>query len=163
MSLFNPYVLVAIVLSIVGAFSGGYYKGNKDEAVRQQLEIAKLNAEARQKEQALTAAVNAQATQLQKANQNAKLAQQKRNADIDSGNLKLRIPIKTTICPLPVSSDSPVATGTDSGATPTAELDGETAKSLIAIAEEGDAAIRKLNTCLNLYNEALQTLKGKPQ
>ena len=50
MSIFNPYVLIAIVLSVIGAFGGGYYKGSKDEFNRQQLEIAKLNAEARQKE-----------------------------------------------------------------------------------------------------------------
>jgi hypothetical protein len=70
MSIFNPYILLGIVLAIVSAFGGGYYKGGQDEVERQQLEIAKLNGEARQKEQALTAAVNAQATQLMKANQN---------------------------------------------------------------------------------------------
>ena len=161
MSIFNPYVLLAIILSIVGAFGGGYYKGGHDETVRQQLEIAKLNAEARQKEQALTAAVNAQATQLQKANQDAKLLQQKRNADIDSGTFKLRIPVKATPCSVPVSTDA-FTPARASTATPiTAELDGETSKSLIAITEEGDAAIRKLNTCLDLYNQTLETLKGK--
>ena len=39
MSLFNPYVLLGIVLSILSAFGGGYYKGGHDETVRQQLEI----------------------------------------------------------------------------------------------------------------------------
>ena len=161
MSLFNPYVLLGIVLAIFSAFGGGYYKGGQDETTRQQLEIAKLNSDARQKEQALTAAVNAQATQLMKANQNAKLLQQKHNADIDSGALKLRIPVKTPVCPVSASTDAPATSGADLG-TATAELDGETAKALIALTAEGDAAIRKFNTCVNLYNEALQTLKGKP-
>lgn len=161
MSLFNPYVLLGIVLAIFSAFGGGYYKGGQDETTRQQLEIAKLNSDARQKEQALTAAVNAQATQLMKANQNAKLLQQKHNADIDSGALKLRIPVKTPVCSVSASTDAPATSGADLG-TATAELDGETAKALIALTAEGDAAIRKFNTCVNLYNEALQTLKGKP-
>jgi hypothetical protein len=161
MSIFNPYVLIAVILSIVGAFGGGYYKGGHDEVTRQQLEIAKLNSEARQKEQALTAAVNAQAIQLQKANQNAKLLQQKRNADIDSGALRLRVLTKTPVCPVPASADAPVASGIDSGAT-SAELDPTVAKSLVALTDEGDAAIRKLNTCLNLYNQALETLRSKP-
>jgi len=161
MSLFNPYVLLGIVLAIFSAFGGGYYKGGQDETTRQQLEIAKLNGEARQKEQALTAAVNAQATQLMKANQNAKLLQQKHNADIDSGALKLRIAVKASDCPVPASTDAAATSGADLG-TATAELDGETAKALIALTSEGDAAIRKFNTCVNLYNEALQTLKGKP-
>ena len=160
MSIFNPYILLGIVLFVLSSFGGGYYKGGQDEVTKQQLEIAKLNGEARQKEQALTAAVNAQATQLMKANQNAKLLQQKHNADIDSGALKLRIAVKASECSVHTSSDTSTSTGVNSGSA-SAELDGETSKALIAITDEGDAAIRKLNTCLSLYNEALQTLKGK--
>ena len=160
MSIFNPYILLGIVLFVLSSFGGGYYKGGQDEVTKQQLEIAKLKGEARQKEQALTAAVNAQATQLMKATQNAKLLSQKRTVDIDSGALKLRIAVKASECSVHTSSDTPVTAGVDSGST-SAELDGETSKALIAITDEGDAAIRKLNTCLSLYNEALQTLKGK--
>ena len=161
MSLFNPWVILGILIAIGSSFGGGFMKGKHDEFNRQQLEIAALNAEARQKEQALVSAVNAQAIQLQKANQNAKLVQQKRNADIDSGTLRLRLPVKATNCPVSVSTDATATSGSDTG-TASAELDAETAKSLIAITEEGDAAIRKLNTCLSLYNQALETLKGKP-
>ena len=160
MSLFNPWVLLSIVMAIFSSFGGGYYKGKHDENTRQQIEIAALNADARQKEQALTFAVNAQANQLMKANQNAKLLSQKRAADIDSGALKLRIAVKASECSVHTSSDTSTSTGVNSGTT-SAELDGETSKALIAITDEGDAAIRKLNTCLSLYNEALQTLKGK--
>ena len=160
MSLFNPWVLLGIVMAIFSSFGGGYYKGKHDENTRQQIEIAALNADARQKEQALTSAVNAQANQLMKANQNAKLLSQKRIADIDSGALKLRIAVKASECSVHTSSDTSTSTGVNSGTT-SAELDGETSKALIAITDEGDAAIRKLNTCLSLYNEALQTLKGK--
>jgi hypothetical protein len=160
MSLFNPWVLLSIVMAILSSFGGGYYKGKHDENTRQQIEIAALNADARQKEQALTAAVNAQANQLMKANQNAKLLSQKRAADIDSGSLKLRIAVKASECSVHTTSDTSTSTGVNSGTT-SAELDGETSKALIAITDEGDAAIRKLNTCLSLYNEALQTLKGK--
>ena len=160
MSLFNPWVILGILIAIGSSFGGGLMKGKHDEFTRQQLEIAALNAEARQKEQALVAAVQNQATQLQKVNQDAKLAQQKRNADIDSGALRLRIPVKAPVCPVQASSDTPVASGDSVQAT--AELDRETAKSLVAITDEGDTAIRKLNTCITLYNEAYQTLKGKP-
>jgi len=159
MSLFNPYVLLGIVLAVVSAFGGGYYKGGHDETVRQEIEIAKLNAEARQKEQALTAAVNAQATQLAKANQNAKLIQQKRNTDIDSGALKLRIPVQTQ-CPVSTPDNPAPASGNSVQAT--AELDREVAKSLVAITDQGDANTRQLNACIDAYNSAYQTLKGKP-
>ena len=161
MSIFNPYVLLGIIFAIVSAFGGGYYKGGRDEVTRQQLEIAKLNAESRVKEQALVSAVNTQATQLQKANQDAKLLQQKHNADIESGMLKLRIAVKASDCPIPASTDATVTSGANLG-TATAELDGEASKALIALTSEGDAAIRKLATCVALYNEARETLRSKP-
>ena len=158
MSLFNPWVLLGILMAVVGSFGGGYLKGSDDELTRQQLEIAALNAEARVKEQALITAIQTQSTKLQKANQDAKLAQQKRNADIDSGALKLRLPVKDPVCPVPTSDDPPVASG-DSVQT-NAELDGETAKSLVAITDQGDANTRQLNACIDAYNAAYQTLKG---
>ena len=162
MSLFNPWVLLGILMAVMSSFGGGYFKGKSDEVTRQQLEIAKLNQEARQKEQVLVSAIQTQATKLQKANQDAKLAQQKRDADIDSGALKLRLPIKAPNCP--------ISTATDTASTPrdsvqaTAELDREVAKSLVAITEQGDANTRQLNACIDAYNAAYQTItKGVPQ
>ena len=161
MSLFNPWVLLGILLAVASSFGTGYLKGTNDENDRQKLEIAALNEDARQKEQVLVTAVQNQSLKLQKANQNAKLLQQKRNSDIDSGALRLRVAVKASGCPVPASSDTPVTSGDNSGSA-SAELDGETSKALIAITDEGDAAIRKLATCVSLYNEALQTLKVKP-
>jgi hypothetical protein len=158
MSLFNPWVLLGILMAVVGSFGGGYLKGSDDELTRQQLEIAALNAEARQKEQALITAIQTQSTKLQKANQDAKLAQQKRNSDIESGALKLRLPVKAPVCPVPTSDDPP-ATPRDS-VQATAELDREIAKSLVAITDQGDANTRQLNACIDAYNAAYQTLKG---
>ena len=156
MSLFNPWVLLSILMAVVGSFGGGYLKGSDDELTRQQLEIAALNAEARVKEQALITAIQTQSTKLQKANQDAKLAQQKRNADIDSGALRLRLPVKAPVCPVYTATDTPVASG-DSVQT-NAELDGETAKSLVAITDDGDKAIRQLNACIDAYNSVYETL-----
>ena len=156
MSLFNPWVLLSILMAVVGSFGGGYFKGSNDEVTRQQLEIAALNAEARQKEQALITAIQTQSTKLQKANQDAKLAQQKRNADIDSGALRLRLPVKAPVCPVQAATDTP-AESRDSVQT-SAELDGETAKSLVAITDDGDKAIRQLNACIDAYNTVYETL-----
>jgi prophage endopeptidase len=159
MSLFNPWVLLGILMAVLGAFGSGYYKGSEDENTRQQLEIAALNAEARVKEQALITVVQTQSTKLQKANQDAKLAQQKRNADIDSGALRLRLP-KAPNCPVQASSDSTIASRDSSQEG--GELDRETAKSLIAITEDGDKAIRQLTACQDAYNSVYETLKKSP-
>jgi cobalamin biosynthesis Mg chelatase CobN len=160
MSLFNPYVILGIVLAVLSAFGSGYWKGSEDEITRQQLEIAKLNAEARQKEQILVSAIQTQATKLQKANQDAKLAKQKRDSDIDSGALRLRIPVKATYCPVQTTTDTAPASGDSDQER--AELDAETAKSLVTITDDGDEAIRQLTACQQAYESIYNTLKEKP-
>lgn len=159
MSLFNPWVLLGIVMAVLSAFGGGYYKGGQDEFAKQQMEIARLNQEARQKEQALVSAVQNQATELVKANNHAKTVIQKRNSDIESGALKLRIPVKTASCPaLPTTPDAPIAERSDP---PTAELQPEIARSLVAITDEADLTARKLNACISIYNQVREMINQK--
>ena len=162
MSLFNPWVLLGILMAVLSAAGSGYYKGGEDEVTRQQLEIAALNSEARVKEQALISAIQTQSNKLQKANQDAKLAQQKRNVDIASGALKLRVPIQAPVCPVSTPDDAPVASGDSVQAT--GELDPAFAQSLIAITDQGDANTRQLNACIDAYNTAFQTInqRSKP-
>jgi len=154
LSLFNPYVLLGIALAMLSAFSGGYWKGGEAEAEKQQLETARLNTEARQKEQALVAAVNTQAVQLVKANNEAKILNQKRSADLATGVMRLRVPVS---CPVQASGDAPAASGANLG---TAELQPATAQALVAITDDADATVRKLNTCINLYNEVREALRS---
>jgi hypothetical protein len=160
MSLFNPAFWLGFLLAMAAAFGTGYYKGVKNEQNEQQLVIAKLNTEARQKEQALVTAVTTQATQLVKANNEAKVLLQKRNLAIDTGALKLRIPVKAPVCPVSAAADPP-APARDS-VQAGAELDPATARSLVAITDQGDANTRQLNACIEAYNTVYQTLKGKP-
>ena len=142
--------LLSGLIALLLAFGGGYFYGKHVEAEAQQAEVDRLNTEARAKEAALTVAVTTTADALRKTNEKAKLATQQRDAAIDSGALKLRV--KTT-CPVPASPDPATPTG-DSGGEASAELDRETAKALVAITDEGNRAIEKLNACITLYNNA---------
>jgi hypothetical protein len=151
MSLFNPWVLLGIIMSVMSAFGGGYFKGKHDEYTRQQVEIAALNAKARETEQAMAQVAQTYGQTLRKANNAAKAKEDKLRADIASGTLSLRIPVKTQ-CAVPASGDATAAAGSDSG-TASAELDRSTAEALIAITAEGDTAIRKLNTCIQTYEQ----------
>jgi hypothetical protein len=146
--------LVALLLT----FGGGYFYGKHVEAKAQQAEVDRLNTQARAKEMALAAAVTTTADALRKTNEKAKLATKERDAAIDSGTFKLRVPVKTT-CPVPAASDTAVASGSGGGETRT-ELDPAFGKALFAIAEEGDRAITKLNACISLYNQAIESQKG---
>ncbi len=42
MSLLNPWVLLGIVMAVLSAFGGGYYKGKDSEYQRQQHPILEL-------------------------------------------------------------------------------------------------------------------------
>ena len=157
MSLFNPWVLLGILMAIAGAFGGGYLKGSDDENTRQQVEIAALNAKARETEQAMAQVAQSYGQTLRKANNVAKAKEDKLRADIASGERRLFIPVKAPECAVSATSDAATASGDNSG-TASAELDRKTADDLVAIAAEGDTAIRKLNACIQTY-ETMRTTK----
>ena len=159
MSLLNPWVLLGIVMAVLSAFGGGYYKGKDSEYQRQQLEIAALNAKARETEQAMAKVAQTYGETLRKANNVAKAKENQLRSALNDGSLKLRLPTKATACPsVPVPETATVASGSDSGEA-RAESSGsvDVAADLLQIAADGDAAIRKLNTCLEAYETIRNT------
>lgn len=150
--------LLTGLLALLLTFGGGYWYGGSEEKKAQQAEVDRLNTEARAKEKALEAAVTTTANALRVTNEKAKIAARQRDAAIDAGAIKLRVPVKTT-CPLPATTDTAVA-ARDSAGEARSELDPAFGKALFAIAEEGDRAITKLNACISLYNQALESQKG---
>jgi prophage endopeptidase len=157
MSLFNPWVLLGILMAVLSAAGSGYYKGKHDENTRQQVEIAALNAKARETEQAMVQVAQTYGQTLRKANNVAKAKEDKLRADIVSGQRKLFIPVKAADCAIPTTADAAPSDGDNSGEA-RAELSGQVSESLIAIASEGDTAIRKLNACIDSY-ETLRKMK----
>ena len=159
MSLLNPWVLLGIVMAVLSAFGGGYYKGKDSEYQRQQLEIAALNAKARETEQAMAKVAQTYGDTLRKANNVAKAKENQLRADLSTGALKLRLPTKAPNCAVPVSETTTAASGSDSGEA-RAESSGsvDVAADLLQIAADGDAAIRKLNSCIETY-ETLRNTK----
>ena len=159
MSIFNPWVILGFVLAMGTAFSSGYYKGENDESQRQQIEIAELNAKARETEQAMAKVAQIYGDTLRKANNVAKAKENQLRAALNAGALKLRLPVKAPTCPsVPVPETATVASGSDSGEA-RAESGGsvDVAADLLQIAADGDAAIRKLNTCLEAYETIRNT------
>jgi len=152
MSLFNPWVLLGILMAVLSAAGGGYFKGQHDENTRQQVEIAALNVKARETEQNMAKVANTYAETLRKSQNAARTKETKLRADVASGALRLSIPTQSPVCSTSVTA---VTAGDNSGETRT-ELSGQVSETLIAIASEGDSAIRKLNQCIQTY----ETLKG---
>jgi hypothetical protein len=156
MSLFNPWVLLGILMAVVGSFGGGYLKGSDDENTRQQIEIAALNAKARETEQNMANVANTYAETLRKSQNAARTKETKLRADVASGALRLSIPTQSAVCSTSVTT---IAAGSDDGEA-RAESSGsiDVATNLLQIASDGDSAIRKLNLCIETY-ETLRKMK----
>lgn len=152
MSLFNPWVIFGIVMAVLSSFGAGYFTGELNEYERQQLEIAALNAKARETEQTMAKVAQTYAETLRKANNVAKIKETRLRDDIATGALSLRVAVKAPQCALQAATDTATASGGDAG-TASAELNRSVADALIAITAEGDAAIRKLNTCIQTYDQ----------
>jgi hypothetical protein len=150
MSLFNPWVLLGILMAVLSAAGSGYYKGQHDENTRQQVEIAALNAKARETEQRMGEVAQTYGETLRKANNVAKVKEDKLRSDIASGKRKLFIPIQTPDCAVSAATDAAPTTGDTETR---AELDPRIAESLVDLTSRGDTAIRQLNACIDQYNE----------
>ena len=150
MSLFNPYVLLGIVLTVLGSFGAGYYSGEQNEYERQQIEIAALNAKARETEQRMGEVAQTYAQTLRKANNVAKAKETKLRSDIASGERRLFIPVKAPECAVSATADSPASGGNTETR---AELDRGVAQALVDLTSRGDQAIRSLNACIDQYEQ----------
>lgn len=130
LSLSNPWALVGVLSLIISS----YFYGHHEAYLEQQAEMGRLNAV--MAEQANTARQT-----FEKEKQDAKNTINKLRADVNSGTVRLSIPVSSSC-------------SSASGATETrAELDKQTGQSLISITEDGDQAIRELNYCIDRYNQ----------
>jgi hypothetical protein len=155
MSLFNPWVILSIVTAVLSSFAGGYLKGSGDEKARQQIEVARLNNEARETEKRMGEVAQTYAETLRKANNVARIKETKLRTDLASGERKLFIPVKAPDCSVSAATDAPAP----SGDTETrAELDGRVAQALVDLTSRGDQAIRQLNACIDTY-EKVRSMK----
>ena len=138
-------VLACIAIGFVSGLTLGRYRLEK---TKKEYAEAALQAEqtARAKEQAWQAAHN----ELQ-----AKYEQEKKDAESKIADLRRRVQSGTVRLSVPARGCTvPGNTTNDTGET-RAELDGKTADDLVAIAADGDEAIRKLNLGIDQYT-ALQ-------
>ena len=133
---------------VTGIFLGwtinGWWSGNRIAKLEKDHAEAVLKAEqdARKKEQAMQAEHDALARKREKEKKNAQTEINRLRGRIRAGTVRLSVPARG--CTVPVSAE----TGT--GKTRT-ELDRKTADDLVAIAADGDEAIRKLNLCIDQY------------
>ena len=148
------YIIAFLLTSFGGVYSLGHHNGYEEERANVQGAIDEANAAARMTEQELNGKIADLSTQLVKVQDDAKKQIAKRDADIASGKLQLYVKTKGTIC---APTNAPATSGPD---TATAQLDPAFAQSIVAITDDGDTAIRKLNACVAVYNQVREMING---
>lgn len=137
----NPYLIIAAIVAVLGAFGYGKHTGYAQKETEDALEIARLNTEMNK----------------QKDEQDAKDATVKQEFETKlSGILSSRPRLY-----VPVTTKGGCSTSATDNGQARAELDGQTAEDLIRLVAEGDRAIIDLNSCIDRYNQVKETLDGK--
>ena len=139
----NPWQILGVIGLLIGSYFYGHYAGYQERLTEDQIEIARLNDEARTKEQQVNQKFADLNSQLVRAKNDIKQKQSDIDKRIDSGELRLK-----TSCSVSTASDP--ASG-DGGQT--SESDRQTIKDIVSIAADGDSAIEDYNSCVRKYNE----------
>ena len=142
-NLTNPYVSFALFVFIVGVGGYEHHAGYQARVLEDEVEIARLNDEARAKEQQVAQKFSQINSQLKKAKDDIQSKQYSINSRVDSGELRL-----PTSCSVHTPTDTASGDRDKAG-----ESDRQAIKDIVAITSDGDSAIKDLNACVAKYNE----------
>lgn len=149
----NPWMILGAIAAALIVYTTGHHAGYVQKETEDQLEIARLNDEARQKEQELNKQLTQQSTQLQEANDAVTQKQFDLDRAIRSGRVRL-----PSSCVQANSSAGPTSgNSNDAGS----ESDQETLRAIAEIAAAGDKAINQLNACVAAYNQVKEAVNGQ--
>jgi hypothetical protein len=151
MRLPNPWVILGAISAAFVLYFYAHHVGYVKRDQEMQLEIARLNGEARQKEQKLAEDLNQTSSQLKEANDVVTKKQSDLDRAINSGRVRLN------------SSCVQAATSAASASrdqTEASESERETLRLIAQLAAEGDRAINELNACIAAYNQVREAING---
>ena len=144
MRLPNPWMILGAIFAASLLYFYAHHVGYVKRDQEMQLEIARLNGEAREKEQKLAEDLNQTSSQLREANDVVSKKQSDLDRLINSGRVRLN-----SGC---VQASSSATTASRDNET-ASESERETLRLIAEIAAEGDRAINKLNACITAYEQ----------
>lgn len=153
----NPYLIIAAMIAVGGAYAYGHHAGYADRDAEMQAHIAKLNEESRAKEQELAASLNNQTETLRKAKNEINKKQSDINALVDAGRLRLPVPATTSCVSTTPDPAPPIRDRGEERPDPYREA----IKAVVAIAIEGDRNTVQLNACIDTYNKVREQINGQ--
>ena len=152
MRLPNPWMILGAIFAASLVYFYAHHVGYAKRDQEMQLEIARLNDEARQKEQKLSESLNQTSSQLKEANDVVTKKQTDLDAAIRAGRVRLG-----SSC-VQAATSAATASGNQAEAS---ESERETLRLIAQLAAEGDRAINELNACIAAYNQVRETINGQ--
>ena len=160
----NPYFIIGAMIAVAGAYGYGHHVGWGDRDAEMQVEIAKKNDEAREKEQELAKQLNDQSTKLLEANNVINQKQSSLDRAIRDGRLRLQ----TSSCvQAPTNAPTPTGDIPKERSEPnrtvyeTSDSDRATLAAIAEIIAQGDRNTAQLNACISSYEKAMEIINGK--
>ena len=148
----NPWMILSAIAAASLVYFYAHHVGYVKRDQEMQLEIAKLNGEAREKEQKLSEDLNQTSSQLKDANDAITQKQSALDRAINSGRVRLNSGCVQT-------SSSSTTSSRDQAET--SESDRKTLRLIAEIAAEGDRAINELNACIAAYEQVRNTINAQ--
>ena len=160
----NPYFIIGAMIAVAGAYGYGHHAGWGDRDAEMQVEIAKKNDEAREKETQLAQQLNEQSTKLSEANNVINQKQSSLDRAIRDG--RLRLP-STSCVQAPTNAPTPAGDSPKERSEPvrqvyeTSDADRATLAAIAEIIAQGDRNTAQLNSCISAYEKAMEIINGK--
>ena len=151
MRLPNPWMILGAIAAASLVYFYAHHVGYAKRDQEMQLEIARLNDEAREKERKLAENLNQTSSQLKEANDVVTKKQTDLDAAIRAGRVRLG-----SSC-VQAATNTSTASGDNTQAS---ESERETLRLIAQLAAEGDKAINELNACIAAYEQVRSTING---
>ena len=159
----NPYFIIGAMIAVAGAYGYGHHVGWGDRDAEMQVEIAKKNEEAREKERELAQQLNEQSTKLSEANNVINQKQSSLDSAIRAGRLRLQTPScvqATPNAPAPAGDSPKERSEPNRQVYETSDSDRATLAAIAEIIAQGDRNTAQLNACIDSYNKVMGIING---
>jgi delta 1-pyrroline-5-carboxylate dehydrogenase len=159
----NPYFIIGAMIAVGGAYGYGHHVGWGDRDAEMQVEIAKKNDEAREKETQLAQQLNEQSTKLSEANNVINQKQSSLDRAIRDG--RLRLPSTSCVqatpnAPTPTGDSPKERSEPNRQVYETSDADRATLAAIAEIIAQGDRNTAQLNSCISAYEKAMEIING---
>jgi flagellar biosynthesis chaperone FliJ len=149
----RSWLILGAIIAGSTVYFYGHHVGYAERDQEMQLEIARLNDQAREKEQQLASEISSSQTKLKEANDVITKKQSSLDRLISSGRVRLN-----SGC-VQASPGSAPASG--SGDEAASESERQTLRAIAEIVAQGDRNTEQLNACIDAYNAVRSQVNGQ--